>query len=713
MPRHASIGGYFHSADNATAVIGGGSGNDRHCASHDCGAARRRGDDGNGRGRVRGLRGGEEARLQRSRLCAHVRQMVDGSLLHAYIRRRPCIVLRVVRAIETPGPLHGARAKHQRMAGGAVHRQVMRRLPGAVDSPIVKQQVRRHTIRRRGKTKEPGRAEAVVRVNIPFEPEGARGKGSGLAGCLCRYGRIAPEAHLAVGGGDQNGEVVVISPKPVDREGGPGERVFGAASVGRWAEAGIAPSSRPRCGIGGVGFHAGQRFLVAHQRAIGHIRTIDAVFPTRLPEKLVAAEERHIHSRVARGFHVGAARPRRIFVMPRRDVGLVIGDQAAAARRVHPGEIRHVVAVGFQPPDHRILSVKYPRGGFKGPRVEGPVVADLERARAQIEYVGGTVEIGAAKIVICLPGFVRSLVQHVGMARVITHDEGYVAVALRVGSNQMRKIDSGDRARWNGPRRRNRPVAAVHQFSGSIAEARRLRLRQRCRRRDAGHFARAHPAVVTHAVNVDRIRRRGGFDLEKNGLAGVDADIRGEALNAGVAGAVAGDVPFARIVARQAVLRHYRVRRRTTIRPPSWREGAQAQQRHQNHIAHSSDPAILGPSGAVCAVGGLHNFASVSSQHGIPSFCRESHIVGILEEVFAALATAKANAEKNLQNALSPQGSGWFRTRIGEQMILQRGFDITKHPRKPGRVPVVSSRGVKSFHDTPALNRNPVHPIGV
>ena len=32
-------------------------------------------------------------------------------------------------------------------------------------------------------------------------------------------------------------------------------------------------------------------------------------------------------------------------------------------------------------------------------------------------------------------------------------------------------------------------------------------------------------------------------------------------------------------------------------------------------------------------------------------------------------------------------------------MMLQRGFDITKDEQKPGKVPVVSSGGIKSFHD--------------
>ena len=89
----------------------------------------------------------------------------------------------------------------------------------------------------------------------------------------------------------------------------------------------------------------------------------------------------------------------------------------------------------------------------------------------------------------------------------------------------------------------------------------------------------------------------------------------------------------------------------------------------------------------------------------------QQRIVGILDEAFDSIATAKANAEKNLQNAhalmqsalqsaLSPQSEQWPRSTIGEQVMLQRGFDITKDEQTPGSVPVVSSGGVKSFHDT-------------
>jgi type I restriction enzyme S subunit len=44
----------------------------------------------------------------------------------------------------------------------------------------------------------------------------------------------------------------------------------------------------------------------------------------------------------------------------------------------------------------------------------------------------------------------------------------------------------------------------------------------------------------------------------------------------------------------------------------------------------------------------------------------------------------------------------WIETTVGEQATLQRGIDITRADQHAGMVPVVSSSGVSSYHDTPA-----------
>jgi type I restriction enzyme S subunit len=94
-----------------------------------------------------------------------------------------------------------------------------------------------------------------------------------------------------------------------------------------------------------------------------------------------------------------------------------------------------------------------------------------------------------------------------------------------------------------------------------------------------------------------------------------------------------------------------------------------------------------------------------------PELGEQRRIVTLLDETFADIGTAKANAEKNLQNArelfssfvqslFMTKEDGWFQTTIGEQLQLQRGFDITKDQQTEGTVPVVSSGGIKSYHDT-------------
>src|SRR6185436_13734830 len=60
-------------------------------------------------------------------------------------------------------------------------------------------------------------------------------------------------------------------------------------------------------------------------------------------------------------------------------------------------------------------------------------------------------------------------------------------------------------------------------------------------------------------VDVDAIRAAAAVDLERHRLAGVDADVGGEALDLQVARSV--DVPFGRRIPRLAVFRDDPVRR--------------------------------------------------------------------------------------------------------------------------------------------------------
>ncbi|MEP6936402.1 MAG: restriction endonuclease subunit S, partial [Nitrospirota bacterium] len=83
----------------------------------------------------------------------------------------------------------------------------------------------------------------------------------------------------------------------------------------------------------------------------------------------------------------------------------------------------------------------------------------------------------------------------------------------------------------------------------------------------------------------------------------------------------------------------------------------------------------------------------------IPPLPEQQRIVGILDEAFEGIATAKANAEKNLQNAralfeshlqsvFTQSGMGWVETTIGETCTLRSGTTVSPTLEKPiGDIP--------------------------
>jgi type I restriction enzyme S subunit len=74
----------------------------------------------------------------------------------------------------------------------------------------------------------------------------------------------------------------------------------------------------------------------------------------------------------------------------------------------------------------------------------------------------------------------------------------------------------------------------------------------------------------------------------------------------------------------------------------------------------------------------------------VPPLAEQQRIVGLLDEAFEGLATAKANAEKNLQNAralfeshlqavFTQRGEGWVETTLGDICVVDWGnTDLTK-----------------------------------
>jgi type I restriction enzyme S subunit len=92
----------------------------------------------------------------------------------------------------------------------------------------------------------------------------------------------------------------------------------------------------------------------------------------------------------------------------------------------------------------------------------------------------------------------------------------------------------------------------------------------------------------------------------------------------------------------------------------------------------------------------------------VPPLAEQQRIVGILDEAFAGLATAKANAEKNLQNAralfeshlqsvFSQRGEGWVEKRLSEIAKHSLGKMLDKAKNKGEPQPYLRNINVRWF----------------
>ena len=98
-------------------------------------------------------------------------------------------------------------------------------------------------------------------------------------------------------------------------------------------------------------------------------------------------------------------------------------------------------------------------------------------------------------------------------------------------------------------------------------------------------------------------------------------------------------------------------------------------------------------------IGGVSMSKFKSIEIPLPPLPEQQRIVAILDQCFAAIDKAKANAEQNLKNAkelfesylqgvFDPstrsgqgKGDGWEEKRFDEVCVLQRGFDLPTHSR--------------------------------
>jgi type I restriction enzyme S subunit len=101
-----------------------------------------------------------------------------------------------------------------------------------------------------------------------------------------------------------------------------------------------------------------------------------------------------------------------------------------------------------------------------------------------------------------------------------------------------------------------------------------------------------------------------------------------------------------------------------------------------------------------------------SLQIPVPPLAEQKRIVGLLDEAFEAIATAKANTEQNLQNAraifesylnevFTKKGKGWVETRLGD--VCHKITDGTHHSpqiqfseRGPDTFPYITSKNIRN-----------------
>lgn len=534
MPGRPAVQRHLDPADNAAAGVLRGP---RHRHRRSLRDRRLRGRRGDHRRRCRaiGRRGGRDhSRSGQVRgRGAHVGEQIDRGLLHRHADR---FDRAVVAGVQTPGPLNGAGAEDQRAAAGPVHRQVVRGRPGGDLRAEVLQVLRRRT----GGGRQPdqaGRPVPVVQIFVRFVADGVRGQFGARPVRLVGQRRVAPQPEPALLGrhGDrQVGEVRLV--------GRAGEGVLGNGRL----EPGISP--RPGRALG-IQHGAGEGVLVGHHRPVGCVAAVLARLPADLPIDLVAREERQIDPGVPRGLDVRPLTGRPVLVMAHGQEGLLGEDLLPADIGVQTGDVGHVVPVGFQEPDHRVLVGEQEIALLDAtPGGERPVVAQLVGATVD----QAPIQAGSAVRVVRLPGRVGGLEHDLAGGGVVAHDKRDVAGPVGVGADQPGDVDAGHGGRRHRPGGRHTPGSAVVDLGGRVGRAGRLTLRQGGRRGHIGDLPGAVALVVAEPVDLDAVSGRVGLDLEVDGLPSGDAHLGGETLDRLVTGAV--DVPDRFRRTRQLVL---------------------------------------------------------------------------------------------------------------------------------------------------------------
>ena len=94
----------------------------------------------------------------------------------------------------------------------------------------------------------------------------------------------------------------------------------------------------------------------------------------------------------------------------------------------------------------------------------------------------------------------------------------------------------------------------------------------------------------------------------------------------------------------------------------------------------------------------------------LPPLAEQQRIVGLLDEAFEGLATAKANAEKNLQNAralfeshlqsvFTQRGPGWVEKNLGDLCQIKTGKKDVNEGNPDGKYPFFTCAAAHTFSD--------------
>src|SRR5579883_2961315 len=129
--------------------------------------------------------------------------------------------------------------------------------------------------------------------------------------------------------------------------------------------------------------------------------------------------------------------------MAHGEIYLVILNQNAIASGIDPGEVRHIISIGLKPANHRVFGIENPtdRGGLS-PIVKWAVIANFIGTVVQITG-RSVIHAEAAVGVVGLPGFVRSLEQNIGVARIVADDKDNMIIRPGIRPDQMCEINAG------------------------------------------------------------------------------------------------------------------------------------------------------------------------------------------------------------------------------------------------------------------------------